>query len=312
MKSNQYYTEPNPRYGSMEFDILMVEKRLSSGQILEARELCESIFKKNNLFFPFKKGQISKVSLYKIIHIYPDYFKLSFLSRIKIITIRLAVRKHKYKFNKKEGNLALIDKLKPEELSRIKRELLVNECLWTINTGRADFTGSPHLKTNAIEIVSRNQHERTSYINSAGKIKRYGEYTPESELYPNLKAFVSNFEQNMGGKLGRVCLVRLKPKQCVYGHFDGEWKLRGFDRYHVVLDSTEGSYMHVADQQAVFNNGEIFFFENKKWHTAYNQSQKWRTHLILDIRMPKEKSRSLPVYNYSEWNQWSHVRSHDS
>ena len=194
-------------------------------------------------------------------------------------------------------NLQLV---KQYEIESIQQEVKRNEALWCMDTRRQNFRGSAHAATNAVLLFSRDPYAMSSKLDALDGEWRYGLSAPWLQRYPLLARFVLDFEKEVGGELGRVALVRLKKKALVYGHW-----------FHLVIDSSNGSYMHIDDEQAVFQDGDLFFFGNKKWHTAYNSSDDWRVHLIIDIRLPKETSRSLPIYNYADWDKYSSIGGPD-
>jgi aspartyl/asparaginyl beta-hydroxylase (cupin superfamily) len=67
---------------------------------------------------------------------------------------------------------------------------------------------------------------------------------------------------------------------------DGGDYYRIRDRYHLVLVSAIGSPMACGDEEAVMREGELWWFDNKKPHEAFNRSDEGRIHLIFDLDPP--------------------------
>ena len=56
------------------------------------------------------------------------------------------------------------------------------------------------------------------------------------------------------------------------------------DRYHLVIHSPGGSEMKAGGESAVFQPGELWCFNDKAVHEAFNHSNDWRIHLIFDLQ----------------------------
>jgi Aspartyl/Asparaginyl beta-hydroxylase len=97
---------------------------------------------------------------------------------------------------------------------------------------------------------------------------------------------VEGFVKEIGGELGRVNIVRLAPKGRVHRHIDNGEYYRLRDRYHLVLQSQSGSWMKCGNEENVMHEGELWWFDNKQPHEAFNPSDQWRIHIIFDV-LPK-------------------------
>lgn len=107
--------------------------------------------------------------------------------------------------------------------------------------------------------------------------------------FPKLSALLERVALELRGELSRVMIVNLKPKGRVYRHLDsGEYyKIR--NRYHLVLYSKGGSRMQIEDEEILFQEGELWWYDNKSHHESYNDSDTDRVHVIFDV-LPLEKS----------------------
>ncbi|WP_017314351.1 aspartyl/asparaginyl beta-hydroxylase domain-containing protein [Mastigocladopsis repens] len=75
--------------------------------------------------------------------------------------------------------------------------------------------------------------------------------------------------------------MKLSQKYIDNGEY---YKLR--DRYHLVLQSQSGSWMKCGNKETLMHEGELWWFDNKQPHEAFNPSEEWRTHIIFDVLPP--------------------------
>lgn len=128
--------------------------------------------------------------------------------------------------------------------------------------------------------------------------------TIDSELYdkyPKLTSFLNEFAISYAqGSLARAMIVRLEPGKQVYPHVDGGFYYLIRDRYHFVLES-EGSRMRVHDEESIWKSGEMWWFHNKLRHEAFNDSDKWRTHVIFDV-LPDRNLDMMKILRYKDYS----------
>lgn len=108
--------------------------------------------------------------------------------------------------------------------------------------------------------------------------------------------FLESFADGLNGQLGRAMIVTLKPNSQVYRHYDKGSYYEGRDRYHLVLRSS-GSRMVCGDEQSVWKEGELWWFNNKLEHEAFNESSEERVHIIFDI-LPEKRSLPQKLQSY--------------
>jgi hypothetical protein len=95
-------------------------------------------------------------------------------------------------------------------------------------------------------------------------------------------SFLEKFARERNATLARAMIVSLEPHKEVYEHYDAGEYYKTRDRYHLVLES-DGSEMHSGDEVKTFYEGELFWFDNKAYHRAVNNSDKRRVHIIFDV-----------------------------
>ena len=108
-------------------------------------------------------------------------------------------------------------------------------------------------------------------------------FTNISENFPKVRAFLEAFAAEQDAELGRGKIVRLKPGHRVYPHIDrGDYYVHR-DRYHLILQSAAGSYLKSGDEEVRMQEGELWWFDNKQEHEAFNDGDGDRIHVIFDL-----------------------------
>ncbi|MBY0400881.1 aspartyl/asparaginyl beta-hydroxylase domain-containing protein [Myxococcota bacterium] len=114
-------------------------------------------------------------------------------------------------------------------------------------------------------------------------------YTTLSQSFVKARAFIEAFAREVRGRLGRAKIVNLPPGGRVLPHVDrGEYYAHR-DRYHLVIASS-GCGMQAGDEQVVMRPGELWWFDNKAEHFAWNDTSEPRIHLIFDVE-PRRSAR---------------------
>jgi hypothetical protein len=159
-------------------------------------------------------------------------------------------------------------------------ELDANSRYWFYNTSRQDRI-KVQRETNSIYLRSAARPFPPG-VNSSNDVHA-SRPTAIADQFPVILGWAEQFADRIGGELGRVTIVRLAPHGRVYRHIDhGEYYKRR-DRYHLVLHSKAGSILGAGDAWVRMHPGELWWFNNKAPHEAYNESDEWRIHLIFDV-----------------------------
>jgi len=108
-------------------------------------------------------------------------------------------------------------------------------------------------------------------------------FTTISKQFPIIRTYLQELASSLNGELSRAKIVRLNPGHKVYPHIDrGEYyKMR--NRYHLVFYNEEGNILKCGDEECWLRPGELWWFDNKKVHEAWNESRSPRIHFIFDL-----------------------------
>jgi outer membrane protein assembly factor BamB/orotate phosphoribosyltransferase len=163
------------------------------------------------------------------------------------------------------------------DVAPLLEEVRSQEQAWLLNTSRQDKIRVQR-DTNTI-FLSGPVARPDLNVNENQESK----LTAVSALFPKAVAFMTGVAKEMNAQLSRATIVRLKPKSRVDRHIDvGSYYLIR-DRFHLVLYSSAGSVLMSGGEQVRMREGELWWFDNKQYHEAYNESDEWRIHYIFDL-----------------------------
>ena len=166
------------------------------------------------------------------------------------------------------------------------REIEANKECWNLDSGRQDNKPAQR-ETQAIRIRCA---EETAVLDSAALQSRPIAYrglpTPMSKRFPVADAFIEQLAKRMHGSFGRAVITQLRPNGTIHPHIDDRlyWLVR--DRYHLVIKSKTGSHFRAGDEEVRMQEGELWWFDPTVTHSAHNDSDEWRIHIIADIMSP--------------------------
>lgn len=162
---------------------------------------------------------------------------------------------------------------------------------WDIATGRQDKI---KVQREARAIAIRGLR-KSAIGNRERRDVHESRYTSTARLFPYTTAFLESFAREYGGDLARAKIVCLPAGHRVYPHIDrGEYyALR--DRFHLILQGQEGSWLKAGDEQLEMQTGELWRFDNKAVHEAYNGGDGDRIHFIFDLRPFQARDDKIPT-----------------
>lgn len=151
---------------------------------------------------------------------------------------------------------------------------------WGIATGRQDKI---KVQREARAIAIRGLR-KSAIGNRERRDVHESRYTSTARLFPCTTAFLESFALEYGGELARAKIVCLPAGHRVYPHIDRGEYYASRDRFHLILQGQAGSWLKAGDEQLEMATGELWRFDNKAVHEAYNGGVGDRIHFIFDLR----------------------------
>jgi len=108
-------------------------------------------------------------------------------------------------------------------------------------------------------------------------------WTSGSAAFPTARRFITSTAAALDCQPGRAKIVSLPPGKRVYPHIDRGDYYRLHARFHLVLHSPAGSLLRAGDELQRMQPGELWWFDNKQIHEAWNDGDDHRVHLIFDL-----------------------------
>src|ERR1700691_367937 len=163
------------------------------------------------------------------------------------------------------------------EIAPLLTEIQAKQEAWLLNTSRQDKV---QVQRDTNTIFLRGHVRRPDLQVNENQESRF---TDTSKSFPRAVALMTSFAKEMNAHLSRATIVRLKPKSKVFRHVDAGSYYFVRDRYHIVLYSSAGSVMVSGNEWVRMREGELWWFDNKQYHEACNESDEWRIHYIFDL-----------------------------
>ena len=167
-------------------------------------------------------------------------------------------------------------------------EIAAVDGAWDVATGRQDKI---EVQREALAIPLRGLRK-----SAIGERKRRdvheSRWTTGSKLYPVARRFLKDVAKEQNALLSRAKIVCLPAGKRVYPHVDrGDYyAVRG--RYHLVLRSAKGSWLKAGDEEVRMREGELWWFDNKQMHEAFNDGDEDRIHMIFDL-LPRARAKEV-------------------
>jgi len=159
-------------------------------------------------------------------------------------------------------------------------EIRNNQAAWAAQTGRQSRV-AVQAQTNAIPLRGL---RRSKIRGRRRRDVHESRYTSLAGRFPNTVALLESLASDLGGHLGRAKFARLPPGARVLPHVDRGEYYAFRDRYHLVVDSDGESVLTAGDEEVRMHTGELWWFDNKKIHSAWNRSDRHRIHLVFDLQ----------------------------
>ncbi len=159
---------------------------------------------------------------------------------------------------------------------------------WTASTGRQDKIA---VQREALAIPLRGL--RKSAIN--GRKRRdvhESRWTTGSKRFPFARSYLEKIADQLDSLPGRAKIVCLPAGKRVYPHIDRGAYYEAHNRYHLVLKSTNGSWLKTEEEEIRMQEGELWWFDNDRMHEAMNDGDEDRIHMIFDL-LPRDRAAEV-------------------
>lgn len=166
-------------------------------------------------------------------------------------------------------------------------EIAAVQGAWDLSTGRQDKI---KVQREARAIPLRGL--RKSAI--AGRKRRdvhESRWTSGSANFPLACQFLRDVAKIENSLLSRGKIVCLPAGRRVYPHIDRGEYYAVRNRYHLVLKSASGSWLKSGDEEIRMQEGDLWWFDNKQVHEAFNDGDQDRIHMIFDL-LPRATAES--------------------
>jgi hypothetical protein len=167
------------------------------------------------------------------------------------------------------------------DTSKALAEIEARPVLWSLFTGRQTQPGSPHHDTECIVLRGPAVPDLGSVFTDLNAYD-YPVIHALPETVSLLQA-IFNDPEVPDFHLGRVMIVKLNAGGQIAPHIDEGVYAEHFDtRLHLVLSSEEGNEFRCGGLTAVMKPGTLWKFDHRQLHSAVNNSNSPRVHVIID------------------------------
>ena len=168
------------------------------------------------------------------------------------------------------------------KVSALLDELEGRESLFKAQTFRQEYEGSAHKDTETIFLRWSKENTPEAIFNSYSAVDQ----SAINEI-PSVKSLIrESLELVRAVQWGRTILVKLFPRGRILPHSDEGKYADCFERFHLVLKSDIGNSFVCGDEEVQMRPGELWWFNHKLIHSAFNNSRSTRLHLIIDAIAP--------------------------
>jgi hypothetical protein len=164
-------------------------------------------------------------------------------------------------------------------LTAIRQEL--RNCHLWVDLGARKNSPATHADSDRIQLRTNQSVEGVHYRDVHETID-----LPAWTVLSATRQFVVDFANLTSATIGHVRVTNLRAGAQIIPHIDiGEYcAIR--DRYHLAIN-THGTQFTAGDETVIMQEGEFWWFDNKKLHHVRNLGDQPRTHLVFDLLPPK-------------------------
>ena len=165
-----------------------------------------------------------------------------------------------------------------QNVNPLLHQLTLHPDWWNIDRIRTATFGSPHSACD--DILLRFQGKKSSVLDD-----------PECEFYPawftftEAHALIFDLARVVKAeRIGRIIISRLPPGKTITPHEDGGAVASYYTRYQMPLQSAPGCVFECDGEKVQMIGGQVWWFDNKKTHAVYNNSDTDRLAMIADLK----------------------------
>jgi GNAT superfamily N-acetyltransferase len=144
-------------------------------------------------------------------------------------------------------------------------------------TWRQDHPASPHPDTETIYLRMPAEITLDTVFHGTEEV----EY-PAWGIGP-LRDAAERLAAHVGGKLGRVMVIKLKPGGRIKEHIDQGSYAAATDRYHLPITTNDRAWLRAGDETVSMPAGSVFWFNKHELHDGANDGDTDRVHLVVDV-----------------------------
>lgn len=160
-------------------------------------------------------------------------------------------------------------------------QLIQQPKLWNQNSLRTQHIGTMHAEVDDIWLRFNNIEGDLSNILNDLECQWY---EAKDKLSKVVDLIFDLSAKERATRIGRCMLSRLPPGGRVYRHTDGGDYPNYYERYHIILQGAPGNLFFCGHEYTEMLTGQIWWFQNLIEHEVFNNSDKDRIHLIVDLR----------------------------
>lgn len=162
-------------------------------------------------------------------------------------------------------------------------EIAGHSAAWAVQAGRQRIR--VQAEANAIPLRGL---RRSQIMGRRRRDVHESRFTSLADRFSEMVSMLRGFAEELDGRPGRAKIALLPPAAKVLPHSDRGLYYKVRDRYHFVVQSRDGSLLRAGDEEVRMQTGELWWFDNKAIHSATNESEHPRIHLIFDLLPNRE------------------------
>lgn len=165
-----------------------------------------------------------------------------------------------------------------QNVTPLLHQLYLHPELWNQNTLRTAHEQSPHSACD--DILLRFQAEGSQIIDDPECV-----WYPAADVLTEAHKLIFDLAHVVKAeRVGRIIISRLPPGKIIPPHEDGGACASYFSRYQMPLQSAPGCIFECDGEYVQMQDGQVWYFNNKRTHSVMNNSNTDRISMICDLK----------------------------